>query len=430
MTERVYPGYRWFVLFVLLFATVAQGVVLIWPAPLLEQIAKHYSVDLGAATGALMVAFTIFVTVGAIVGGICCDKFGWVPTLIVSVTLLAVSTILVPLFGNGFGTLVLARIIEGAGAGPIMASVGAVSVQWFPHKERAIVTGIQGMGVSLGIALGFAFVPMAFVKTGSFLAAASWMSIFPIVGVLFLVVVALGKKPPVFSDAEISGEGDPVNTDQDFKIAAKLPVFYVGILCIFFLSWVMQAFNDLTPVYLAAQAPLGAGHGVEVAGKFMALVQVSFMVGSVASGFLLEKVFRESNKTVIAIGFLGAAIFALSVRFPFVNGNLKILPICLFLAGFFQGWIVPTSLAFIAMHFPSHIVGKMTGIWMGVGIFGGTAGVIAGASLLHKTGLYQASIVAVGIVGLVGFLCSLFLNPPAVFKGAEKKERTLALGGH
>lgn len=64
MTERVYPGYRWFVLFVLLFATVAQGVVLIWPAPLLEQIAKHYSVDLGAATGALMVAFTIFVTVG------------------------------------------------------------------------------------------------------------------------------------------------------------------------------------------------------------------------------------------------------------------------------------------------------------------------------------------------------------------------------
>ena len=65
-----------------------------------------------------------------------------------------------------------------------------------------------------------------------------------------------------------------------------------------------------------------------------------------------------------------------------------------------------------------------------MGIFGGTAGVIAGASLLHKTGLYQASIVAVGIVGLVGFLCSLFLNPPAVFKGAEKKERTLALGGH
>ncbi|MBP1626214.1 MAG: rane protein, major facilitator superfamily [Holophagaceae bacterium] len=430
MSEHVYPGYRWFVLFVLVFATVAQGVVLIWPAPLLEHIAQHYAVDLGAATGALMVAFTIFVTVGAIVGGICCDKFGWVPTLIVSVALLAVSTILVPLFGNGFGTLVLARILEGAGAGPIMASVGAVSVQWFPHHERAIVTGVQGMGVSLGIALGFAFVPMAFVKTGSFLAAASWMSIFPIVGVIFLVIVALGKKPPVLTAVEAAEEGDPINTDQDFKIATKLPVFYVGILCVFFLSWVMQAFNDLTPVYLAAKAPLGAGHGVEIAGKFMALVQVSFMIGSVASGFLLEKVFRESNKTVIAIGFLGAAIFALSVRAPFVYGNLKVLPVFLFLAGFFQGWIVPTTLAFIAMNFPSHIVGKLTGIWMGVGIFGGTAGVVVGAGLLHKTGLYHASIVVVGIVAAVGFLCALFLNPPTVFKNAVKGKRGLALGGH
>jgi len=429
MSEQPYPAYRWFVLFVLLFATIAQGVVLIWPAPLLEQIAKHYSVDLGAATGALMVAYTLFVTIGAIVGGICCDKFGWVPTLIVSVTLLAVATILVPLFGKGFATLVLARILEGAGAGPIMASVGTLSVQWFPHKERAIVTGIQGMGVSLGIALGFAFVPMAFVKTGSFLVAASWMSVFPILGVVFLLVVAFGKKAPVVMDENSSEEGSPAG-DQDFKIAAKLPVFYVGILCIFFLSWVMQAFNDLTPVYLAAAAPLGTGHGVEVAGKFMALVQVSFMIGSVASGFLLEKVFKESNKTVIAIGFVGAALFALSVRTPFVYNNLKVLPVCLFFEGFFQGWIVPTSLAFIAMNFPSKIVGKMTGIWMGVGIFGGSAGVVVGATLLHKTGLYHASLLAVGIVALAGFLCALFLNPPAIFKNAEKAERSLALGGH
>ena len=75
MTERVYPGYRWFCPFSYCSlppwprVSSSSG-----PPPLLEQIAKHYSVDLGAATGALMVAFTIFVTVGAIVGGICCDK--------------------------------------------------------------------------------------------------------------------------------------------------------------------------------------------------------------------------------------------------------------------------------------------------------------------------------------------------------------------
>ena len=428
MSERVYPSYRWFVLFVLLFVTVAQGVVLIWPAPLLEQIAKHYHVNLGAATGALMVAFTLFVTLSAVVGGICSDKFGWVPTLIVSVVLLSLSTLLVPMFGGGFGTLILARVLEGAGAGPIMAASGAVAVEWFPHQERGIVMGIQGMGVSLGIALGFVFVPMAFIKTGSFLSAAAWMSIFPILGVLFLVVIAFGQKAPIFAKEEVTGE--PVNSDQDVKIAAKLPVFYFGLLCVFFLSWVMQAFNDLTPVYLSAPAPLGAGHGVLLAGKFMGLVQVSFMIGSVASGFLLTKVFKEKNKVVVGLGYLGAAVFAISVRFPFVYGNLNVLPICLFLVGFFQGVVIPTTLAFIAMNFPSHIVGKMTGIWMGVGIFGGTAGVIVGATLLHNTGLYQASIVTVSIVAIVGFLSSLFLNPPEAFRNSVKGERGLALGGH
>ena len=428
MSDRAYPTYRWFVLFVLVFVTIAQGVVLIWPAPLLQQIAKHYHVDLGLATGALMVAFTIFVTIGAIIGGICCDKFGWVQTLIVAGLLLSVSTMLVPLFGNGFGTLVLARILEGAGAGPVMAAVGAVSVEWFSHEERGIVTGVQGMGVSLGIALGFVFVPMAFLKTGSFLTAASWMSAFPILGVVFLLVILFGQKPPVKTAHQVAAEA--AGGGHEFGIAAKLPVFYIGVFCVFFLSWVMQAFNDLTPVYLSAPPPLGAGHGLLLAGKFMGLVQVSFMAGSVASGFLLTKVFKEKNKVLIASSYLCAAVFAVSVRSPLVCSNLVILPICLLLAGFFQGMVIPTTLAFIAMHFPSNIVGKMTGIWMGMGIFGGTAGVIVGATLLHKTGLYHASIITVAVVALCGFLMSLFLNPPEIFKNSVKGERGLALGSH
>ncbi|MBP1626215.1 MAG: rane protein, major facilitator superfamily [Holophagaceae bacterium] len=427
MSNQNYPAYRWFILFVLLFATIAQGVVLIWPAPLLEHIARHYSVDLGAATGALMVAFTIFVTIGAIVGGICCDKFGWVPTLLVAVTILALSTIAVPMLGGGFGTLILARILEGLGAGPIMAAVGAVSVQWFPHHQRATVAGVQGIGVSLGVALGFAFVPMAFVKTGSFLAAASWMSLFPIVALVLMVAVAMGPKPPVFAAEET---GEPVNADGDFKLAAKLPVFYIGILCIFFVSWIMQAFNDLTPVYLSAAAPLGAGHGVLLAGKFMGLVQLSLMIGSLLSGVILEKLFRENTKAAVGTAFVLFALFAYLVKFPAIAGNLRILPVVLFLVGFFEGWIIPNCLAFISMNFPAHIVGKMTGIWMGLGIFGGTAGVIVGSTLLHKTGMYYASIIAVAIVALCGFLVSLFLTPPQEFKNSEKAARSLALGGH
>jgi nitrate/nitrite transporter NarK len=91
--------------------------------------------------------------------------------------------------------------------------------------------------------------------------------------------------------------------------------------------------------------------------------------------------------------------------------------------------IIPTAMAFIATNFPSNIVGKMTGIWMGVGILGGSVGVIVGATLLHKTGLYHASIITVSLVALCGFLFSLFLNPPAVFKRSVHGGAALALGG-
>jgi MFS family permease len=276
------------------------------------------------------------------------------------------------------------------------------------------------VGLTLGVALGFFFVPLAFVKTGSFFAAAAWMSLFPILGLALLVVVALGKKPPVVATAEHLGE--TVNFKHDFKQATKLPVFYFGLLCVFLECWVMQAFNDLTPVYLSAPPPLGAGHGVVLAGKFMGLVQLSIMIGSVASGFLLVRVFKGKNKAIVGMGFIGAAVFALSVRFPFVVGNLKVLAVCLFLMGSFQGLIVPSTLAFVSTNFPSHIVGKLTGLWMGLGILGGTVGIIVGSTLLHHTGFYHASLVTVGIVALAGWLSSFLLTPPRVAFDAANQD--------
>lgn len=426
MSETRYPAFRWFVILVVLWLTVSQGVLLIWPAPLMEHIARHYGLGLGATTGAIMLSFNIFVTVGAVLGGFCSDRFGWVPTLFAGTVLLAAASLVVPLFGHSFGPLILTRIVAGAAAGPTMAAIGTVAVQWFPREERGICLGLQGVGLTLGVALGFFFVPLAFIKTGSFLAAAAWMSIFPILGLALLVVVALGEKPPVAAAEELPGT--PASFEHDFRQATRLPVFYFGLLCVFLECWVMQAFNDLTPVYLSAPAPLGAGHGVVLAGKFMGLVQLSIMIGSVASGFLLVKVFKGKNKALVGFGFFGAAVFALSVRFPFVAGNLRVLPVCLFLVGFFQGLIIPSTLAFISTNFPPHIVGKLTGLWMGLGILGGTVGIIVGASLLHHTGFYHASVVTVGIVALAGWLSSFLLSPPVALHAPAQGEAAFPPG--
>ena len=115
------------------------------------------------------------------------------------------------------------------------------------------------------------------------------------------------------------------------------------------------------------------------------------------------------------IGYILFAIFAVSIMWPVVYGNMGVLVPCLFIAGFFEAWVVPNVFAFISLHYPAHIAGKLSGTWFGIGLFGGTVGVILGAAALHGTGNYHASILIVGLVAVIGFVLTIFLKPPKVF---------------
>jgi len=410
MSEMVYPKFRWFVFFALIVATIGSGVSLIWPAPLMEQLAQSLHAPLGVTTGAIMVSFSIFVSIGAILGGICCDRFGVTPTLIVSSIMMVGGMLLTPVIGHTLNGMMLTRVLAGLGAGPVTVSIGSVAAIWFPFQQRGPITGIQGMSLSLGIALGFAFAPMAFLSTQNIGATGAWLSIIPLVGLVLLVLVAFGPKPPVAVDTHHSAS---TAASHDFARVAKLPVFYLGILAIFCLSWAFNAVNDLTPVYLSAQPPLGVGHGLMNAGKFMGLVQMSMMVGSALSGFILSKLFKGKVRVACTLAFVIMAVAVFSLKSSAIAGNLKVLPLCLFAVGFFEGWIIPNCIAFVAMNFPGHIVGKVVGIWMGLGMVGGTVGVVLGAALLHHTGLYQASLLTVGLVCIAGLIFSSFLKAPS-----------------
>ena len=52
MSKPNYPAFRWYVLFAVIVATLAQGMILIAPTPLVGEIAKTLGVDLGTTTGA------------------------------------------------------------------------------------------------------------------------------------------------------------------------------------------------------------------------------------------------------------------------------------------------------------------------------------------------------------------------------------------
>ncbi|MCX8021733.1 MAG: MFS transporter [Syntrophorhabdaceae bacterium] len=408
-----YPPFRWYVLVTLFVLTVAHAIIMISPAPLVGVISKDLKLGLGPTTGMFMGIFNLALAVACIAGGFICDRFGLVKTYIGSSILLIVPTVALPYVGESALGAIIVRILQAIGSGPINASVSLVAALWFPPSQRGIVTGLQGTGVTLGIAIGFIATPYAYGITQSWQSAMAWQSAASFLALLMVVLFAFGPKPPVGSHVVARVGNKPEN--GDFKLAMGQPASWVGVAIIFFLCWVLSAFNDLTPAYFAIEPPAGVGYGTMTAGKLMTVVQIAFMVGSGTVGFVFERVFKEKASPVIMIGFFIFAVFAVSIMIPQVYTNMKILVLCLAIAGFFEAWVVPIVFAFIALHYPSHIVGKLTGMWFGIGVFGGTVGVILGAAALHHTGNYHTSIIIVGIIAIIGCVLGIFLKPPKVF---------------
>lgn len=407
MSEKTYPKFRWFVLITIVLATLAQGMILIAPSPLIGEVAKTLNMDLGVATAAAMLPFTLFVAIGGMLGGVSLDKLGPARTFLACSFVVALSGFLTPVFGGSVFGLVILRALQGLGCGPIIASGPRLASEWFPQKQRGMFQGVQGAALSLGITIGLMAGPQIAAGAGWQTVLVFFGGVMALACVLF-VIYAFGPKAPSMSLNEHAA-GD------DFKKVFSLPVFWMTLLSVFSLSWVMQGYNDLTPGHIAVAAPAGLGFGPQVAGSVMGIYTLAFMIGSIASGFVAEKIFGGRYKTLISVSFVLTAAFCGSVMLPFVNGNVATLTICLILAGFFMGMPNPVAMTFIANHYPENITGRVGGLTMGLSIFGGTIAVGAGSFALHATGMYTVSILIVVVVALIGAGAGFGIKAPRAF---------------
>ena len=409
-----YPRFRWLVLLSMFLVTAISDVTMISPAPLMGVIAKSLNLPLGDATGYFMGVFNLAVAISCVVSGIVCDRWGFMPVLIFCSLALTLPTIALPYFGYNFEGVMSIRIIQAIGCGAVLATVSPVAALWFPRKDRGIVTGMQQMAVSFGIATGFVAAPALYGTTGNWQTAMAWQGIGCLPAVVVTLAVALAPKPPV-----PGSEGDVYEKSHTgsevVKAATKQPATWIGVCISFCLMWVLNAYNDLTPAYLAIEPPLGLGFGPLTAGKMMMTLEFAAMAGSVATAFVMIRIFKGKVRPVIVIGFLMFAIFTISIRFPIIHSTAATIIICLIFAGFFRSWVMPNALAFVAMHYPPHITGKIVGMWIGMGIFGSSAGVICGALALRSTGNYHLSFIIVSTISILGLIFTIFLKPPKFF---------------
>lgn len=409
----VYPKFRWMVMVTMIFGVLAQGVIMIAPSPLIGEVAKYLGRDLGVVTFTVMGLWTVTVCIGGIFGGAVVDRVGVVKVYLFSSVLLMLSALLTPVVGPNLPAIIVLRLVGGFGTGPILTTISRLAAEWFPVKERGLITGVQGMATALGVFVGFGAAPAVFGGTKSWPVTMAWMAV---PAIIFLVLTAMMFFGPKAPELIIEEKEDPQAAARDFKTALKEPVIYLAVVYVFLFNWLIQGINDLTPGYFAVQAPVGIGWGPAVAGNLMMLFQFMFMVGALVSGWLHDKVYKGNTRLQIMLAFILTGVYYF-VRFSGVTGKgpNPLLLVVMLVTAFFMGQGISTIMAFIANNYPEHITGKVGGIALGLGLIGGVIGVGAGSSALTKTGTYQVSIIIVTIVAIIGFFVAMALRKPKAF---------------
>ena len=373
-------------------------------------IAETLHANLGLATAVSMLPFTLMVAIGGLVSGMVIDRWGLAKTYVLFCSLETVAALLLAVWGTSITGLILLRALQGLGCGPITASGPKLASEWFPPNQRSMVQGVTGASLSAGIILGLNIGPVI-ATMGSWIASLTILGGLMIIAVILSVVFLFGPQSPG-SLADRATKDDVV---KDFKKVFGLPAFWMTFISVFALSWVMQGYQDLTPGRIAVSPPAGLGFGTIISGRMMGLLVFAFILGSLVSPIIAEKIFKGKYGRVVTISFSLTAVFCLSVMLPAVTSSMPIIVICLSLAGFFMGMPMANSMSFIANNYPEHITGSVGGFTMGLGIFGGAIGVAAGSTALHITGMYNVSIIIVAVVAIIGAIAGFGIKPPKIF---------------
>ena len=135
-----YSSYRWAMLVSACLAIISICVDMIAISPVLGEVAKDLNVEMGVATN-LMMGFVLATASVLIWGGVVVDKFGVTVATVLGLLCATIPATLMPLIGQNYGMVMVARLIQGALAricfrnhrtdgGVVVSSQGTWSCRW------------------------------------------------------------------------------------------------------------------------------------------------------------------------------------------------------------------------------------------------------------------------------------------------------------
>jgi MFS family permease len=410
-----YPKSRWLFLATVFVGYVAVGMFIIMFAPVVGIIAEEFGVTPGQMSFYGIALYTIVNAISCIASGVLFDRFGIKSVLAIGTIIVVVVALLLPLLTQSLTGIIVLRVLLGIGCGPLTGCTASVAATWFPPKERGLCNGITGTGMTVGITIALMVIGARLTMLqGDWRAAIQPLVIIPIISMVMVVILFIVTKnvvPPtqsqIASKAEITGV---------FASVVKAPTFALVIICMICYAWAMNAFTDLSPGYIAIDKPMGLGFGAEAASFMAMLISIGNICGALCAGILIDKVFKGKVTSILVTAFIVQFLSVLLVRSSVVAEIRPLFLVLLFLIGFTIGMIVPSIAVLLAVRMPFTVIGKVFSIGLGVALLVGAGGVALCSLLLHTTETYQAPLLVIAIIALIGVFPALFFERTKVTK--------------
>ena len=379
--------------------------------PLMQSDLKLSNTDLGLAFSAFGIPYALFQLFGGLLG----DRFGPRWTLTVSVFLVFIATAWTGAVG-GFASLFFARILLGIGEGAAFPTATRAMSAWTPRGKWGFAQGITHTFSRVGNAATALIV-------GQMIVLLTWRGSFYWLAPVNLIWAAVwfwyfrddpAAHPSVSEDDRAvlpqRGRGGSKGGIPWTRLARRI----APVTCVdFCYGWFLTLFQTWIPNFFVQNYALNLNRTA----LYTAGVLFAGVVGDTLGGVLSDLIFHRTGnlslarRSVIILGFVGAAIFTLPVVFVH---DLTVAAISLSLAFLFAELIVGPIWAV-----PMDIAPRYAGTASGMMNFGfGVSSILMPwffGQMIDITGTWTVPFTVSIVLLLLGAVLAYYLRPDKPF---------------
>ncbi|RRO19377.1 MFS transporter [Saccharopolyspora rhizosphaerae] len=265
-----------------------------------------------AQYGIISSVFSVGYMVAAFLSGPLVDRFGCRRVLLTAVVLFSITTALIPVAGSFAGLLVI-RLLLGIGEAPAFPAATRTVSRWLPVRERGVALALCG-----GVAVSGSLLISGPLLTG-LMDVIGWRGMFwtlAVFGVVWAVIAtALLRDLPQESRRVNAAERELIASGQEAEAGSgRAPVRWRPLLTnrnlwvvaggYFAWGFMFWGFMYWLPSFLSH----AYGLSVKQAGAFSIAPWACGIVGALAGGVIVDRVYRRSPKIRSRFGVMGVAL--------------------------------------------------------------------------------------------------------------------------